>query len=77
MRKKIEDLNNTTYDEYLNSIYAHWGRRDDRDIYVYTSGYRTSEAYDIEKQLRKYGFFAISIDFDEQCGKTKIVYRSR
>lgn len=63
------------YYQALNDNYVHWDRRDEDHIVVWTSGYRTAECYEIERFLMKGKFFALSMDFDSLCGKTKTVYK--
>jgi len=64
------------YDQFkANNV--HWQRRDNETIVVWTSGYKTSECYDIESFLMKSKCYCISMDFDKQCGKTKAVYKHK
>jgi len=54
---------------------SHWDRRDENTLVLYFSGYRTKAAYDCETEIRTFGAFVIGMDFDRQCGKTKVIVR--
>ena len=68
--KFLEDLskenvhfNRVTYDESV------------LDFNVWTSGYKTMECYDLEKRFMEHDFYAMTREFDRQCGKTRTYYK--
>ncbi len=62
---------------WMNDEYIHWDRKDSTHIVVYTNGYKTQQAYDIEAKLMTYKFNAMSMDYDSISGKTWTVYKHR
>ena len=68
-------MNNQEAYQVLEDNSVFWGRIDENTIYVYTSGYKTAECYEIEKFLMKAKMFCLEMRFDRHCGQTKSVYR--
>ena len=56
---------------------VHWGRKDYKHIYVWTSGYMSQDSHEIEKYLMQAGMRRISIEFDKIGGKTRCVYKHK
>jgi len=63
---------------WLTEINAHWGRQDSNHIYVWVSGYKHADCYEVyAKALNKAGMRLISENFDKICGKTKLMFRHK
>lgn len=70
-------MTNTQAYEALTKANAPWTRKDATHIVVYTSGYVTQEAHDIEKFLMQAGMRLVSQEFDKVCGKTFNVFKHK
>lgn len=63
--------------EALTEANYQWGRIDANTIYVWVTGYKTQDSYDLETFLRQAKMRCMSHDFDERCGKTKSVFKHK
>ena len=63
--------------EALSNSNVHWDRQDASHIVIWTSGYITADAMNIERFLRQAGMVAMSQDYDSVCGKTKTLYKHK
>lgn len=61
----------------LSNANVHWDRKDNNHIVVWTSGYKTQDAYNIEKFLNQAGMQCLEMRFDKICGKTQAVYKHK
>lgn len=64
--------------EWLFSINAFWGRKDDKTIWIRVSGYKHMDCYEVfEKTLRQAGMRIVSDDFDRYAGQTVLVFKHK
>jgi hypothetical protein len=70
-------LTNLQAYDALIKAHVHWSRQDANHIVVYTSGYITQEAHNIEKFLMQAGMRLVEQEFDRICGQTKNVFKHR
>lgn len=63
--------------EALTKANAHWGRKDDKHIYVWTEGYKTADAHNVERFLMQAGMRCMSQEFDSVCGKTCSTFKHK
>jgi hypothetical protein len=63
--------------EFLSNNHYHWDRQDNNHIYVWTSGYKTMDHYDIINILQKAGFHCVEQKWEDLCVKTKAVFRHK
>lgn len=54
----------------LGRINAHPSINSTEQLVVWTQGYKTQEAYDIERYLMQFGVVLVAQKFDKVCGKT-------
>ncbi len=59
----------------LSANHVHWDGYDTNHIIVWTSGYITNEAHELERYLMTAGFRAVKQEFDKICGKTFTIFR--
>lgn len=74
MKKQIS--NQQAY-ETLTKNCIHWDRKDDKHIIVWTSGYKTNQAYEIERYLLTAAMVAVDQQFDNISGKTFTIYKHK
>lgn len=58
----------------LTAANVHWDRKGPKKIIVWTPGYNTQAANQIETFLNQYGFRVIGQNFDSVCGKTFTIF---
>lgn len=61
----------------LSDNNVHFTRSKDNEWIIYTSGYKTAEAYEINDLVNKMGGFCFKQDFDQICGKTRTFFKKR
>ncbi len=54
----------------VSAVCGHWGRIDERTIWLRFFGYKTAACYEAEERLLKLGGFVLSLDFDSVAGQT-------
>lgn len=62
---------------YINELsknHVHFTLLSNGNLVIWTSGYKTRECYDLEAFMMKGGFYALKMDFDTLCGKTRTEY---
>lgn len=73
----MNKLSNKQAYEALTKANAHWDRKDANHIVVWTSGYVTQDAHNVEKFLMQAGMRIVEQEFDRICGKTKNVFKHK
>ena len=61
----------------LDEAGIHWDRKDANHIIVFTNGYRTREAVNIEQYLMQAGMILLSQDYDKISQKTWNLFKHK
>lgn len=61
----------------LTKAGCHWDRKDESHIILWTPGYITQEAHNVEKFLMQAGMRLVAQEFDRVCGKTYNVFKHK
>jgi hypothetical protein len=74
MKKQTEKQRQHAYEELIRN-HVHWGRKNKNHIIIYTVGYLTQNAHDIENFLLKQGFQSVDQYFDKMSGNTITIFK--
>lgn len=74
---EVTSMDNKQAYDALDSSGLQWDRKDSTHILVWTTGYITQDAHNVERFLMQAGMRCISHDFDSHCGKTRSIFKHK